>query len=945
MMQALLWKEYREHRSVWLTLALLGVLALVAVPAIFAPEGLASHEGLRDSLRMVGVMLAWTYGMVCGAMLLAGEREERTLTFLDSLPVARAPLWVGKALIGALLVLGQLVVLAAAGIGARLVEAPPEVALGLVALALYGLLGLGWGLLCSALCRNVLNAIGLAIAGQFAVGVVVALPALIVGALARYFLGLPPESEQIIAGFIVLVLMTAGPLVLSAWLFTQQDRLRGLRFRALAGGRRAPGERVATWRRLWWLSWAQARGLALGLALFCLAAAFLIPAGGMVLWPALTLGVGALCGVTVFLDEQMGGSFRFLGEQRFPLGRLWVAKVTVRGLMAVGGAVLLLLPAVVLLAARAGGYEDQPRDTPYFARLFHSDLLAGVVPPGLFLVMWLAYGFAVGHLCGLLFHKSLVAMVVSLGVSVLLVSVWVPSLLGGGLRAWQVLGVPLVLLVTGRLLMRPWASGRLVSLGVAKRLGCAVGLCGLWVGGALWYRVTEVPEVPEPAGLADFRASLPTPEENEAGTLTHGALLRLKDFLKSSGRPNNPLFPAAPGEPVPQHMGFPDQALEVVQRGWPGGEPELAGWLDRAFAEDWYRSLVKAAGEPTGVVVDPRRLNVGRFLPELEEARIAPALLVARALQLQARGDGSAFVTHLRSGLALTRNVENKSPVLAVHVASATEGTLLRGLDRWLERLDGKPDLLRRALAELVRHEGQVKADLTEHRLADYVVQLNSLDVPEKLLPRRLAGEGEAESAAVAAAWQVPWERRRLERIVRAQCWGELAQRREASRLAPGALQYYDIRQDHLERAMKRRLCRVRAAVLKVALRLYQAEHGGTAAGRLRMLVPGYISAIPQDPFDGRPFRYRVSRGEQIPWPDDGTLPRANVAPGGGPLNQPAPVAQPACAVLPGQGVLWSVGEDGRDDGGLRQERRGSNSSSDGEDLIFLVPPPPKKPR
>jgi hypothetical protein len=40
-----------------------------------------------------------------------------------------------------------------------------------------------------------------------------------------------------------------------------------------------------------------------------------------------------------------------------------------------------------------------------------------------------------------------------------------------------------------------------------------------------------------------------------------------------------------------------------------------------------------------------------------------------------------------------------------------------------------------------------------------------------------------------------------------------------------------------------------------------------------------------------------------------------------------------------GQGILWSVGDDGQDDGGKEQGINQQQTSS-GEDLIYLVPPP-----
>ena len=42
------------------------------------------------------VLVAWAYGLICGAMLLAGEREMGTLPFLDALPGLRAAAVAGE---------------------------------------------------------------------------------------------------------------------------------------------------------------------------------------------------------------------------------------------------------------------------------------------------------------------------------------------------------------------------------------------------------------------------------------------------------------------------------------------------------------------------------------------------------------------------------------------------------------------------------------------------------------------------------------------------------------------------------------------------------------------------------------------------------------------------------------------------------------------------------
>src|SRR5262249_37447076 len=112
MTHALLWKEYREHRSVWLAVAVLTALATLGLRLALAPNGLQAEPQVRDAAGVTVRVLAWTYGMVCGAMMLAGECEARTQAFLDALPAYRMSLWRRKCAIGAAFLFAQLAVLA-----------------------------------------------------------------------------------------------------------------------------------------------------------------------------------------------------------------------------------------------------------------------------------------------------------------------------------------------------------------------------------------------------------------------------------------------------------------------------------------------------------------------------------------------------------------------------------------------------------------------------------------------------------------------------------------------------------------------------------------------------------------------------------------------------------------------------------------------------------------
>jgi hypothetical protein len=945
MTAALAWKEYREHRGVWLTMAAVGGLAMPAVARLVS-GGVLGFSGGRESVLSVACLMAWAYGLVCGAMLLAGEREDGTLEFLDGLPRLRRQLWTAKCLIGVGLVLAQTAVLTvyAAGLGA--VEPDPQTALAAVAFAYCGLTGLGWGLLFSASGSNVLGVIGKAIGAQIVSNILLVCLLFLVMVAAGPLRHGPADLHVLVLGLGNLgltVLAYAG----SRRTFCRTDRLR-------RPGARAE-ERPAGWAGLLWLSWQQARSFARVLAPCSVAAGLVVMAGGMAPWAGATLLVGVLCGVTVFADEQAGGAYRFLGDQRLPPGRVWLAKTGVRLAVAAVCALLVVAPSVVrslLFTTEEGSFQQRP--WTFLAWLFHDPVLGTVAPPGAFLLLWLLHGFAVGQLCSLLVRKSLVAAVLALMASGVAVSVWLPSLAGGGLHLWQAAGVPVLTLVASRLLLPAWTAGRLTGATVAGGVAATAAASVVWVAGALAYRVAEIPDTEDVLDLPGFLAELPSAEQNEAGRLTQNALDNLSGRLRElrHEQPSKPLFPREKADP--NHPNFPHQAAgapgqgrpgtrppgeapedflkqgaDVLEHGWPGGEPELAGWLDRVFAASWPGDLARAAGLPPGVVEDPRRMTVDSAMPKLDNARRAAVLLAVHGVRRQARGDDAAFVADLRSGLALSRNLRNHSVLLPVFTARAAEGLLLDGIDRWLERLQGRPDLLREVRALLLRHEELLPDDPLDVQRAELLMVENTLEHPEGLLTDALRNGpypvNPAAVAAVAVAWQVPWERERQRRMVRLLFRDKRPSRTRVFDAAPWiwSLGVGTSISEESDR-QRQELVQLRARQLEVALRLYQAEKGRPAAA-LDALVPEYLPKVPRDPFDFRPFRYRLSAGERVEWPEGGGMP-------GKTRQLPA-----------GQGVLWSVGKDGADDGGRRSGQ--TRQPEPGTDLIFLVPLPPKPPR
>jgi hypothetical protein len=283
-------------------------------------------------------------------------------------------------------------------------------------------------------------------------------------------------------------------------------------------------------------------------------------------------------------------------------------------------------------------------------------------------------------------------------------------------------------------------------------------------------------------------------------------------------------------------------------------------------------------------------------------------------------------------------------------------------MDRWLEKLRDHPDLLRRALAILLRHEAEFP-DERESIKADYLVLTNTLEQQPDILIRlnnfHRARENEqlweAEVNAASLLWRIPWEQDRHRRILRVAFQGDDRERLQLEKWGGATFSSFGFRRRQHTRA-KREIARMHANQLGVALRLYQAEQGKPAE-TLDVLVPRYLPSIPLDPFNDRPFHYRLSRGEHIGWfgvmpvedmqamREEPQAPPAAVAGGGMGMMAGAgamPAKVPFRRLVPkGQGILWSVGEDGHDDGGKRQGTLESNTQI-GEDILYLVPLPAK---
>jgi hypothetical protein len=450
--RAMLWKEFREHR------VQAAIFVVIAIGIMFAARFLG-QEMSRDSFQTVmSATFAWACGMVTGAILLANENESMTQVFLDHLPRSRQQVWLAKLGFGVLLTLLQAGILFGSCMILRQSYSPSESApVTLVAIILGGLFGLCCGLFGSALGGNVLAAVGWSVVGLFLT--------LIVGWVFFLMLSIVASDLELSKGveapltLLAFIAAMPVPLALSSWVYTRLDRER-----AAASG--SPSRRFrfrATWlglRQTLWLSLRQGRTLFLFLAVVAAVGSLLLIAAPFATWPVLTLFIGLLAGVGIVGDEQYYGSFRFLAEQRIPLGRFWFIKVASRFAVAVA-----LVLAMLLAAGLGRAIAREIIRTEVIAQLRDQEwrMLLDQIGRANVLGAWLAYGFAFGHVAGLFARKTFVAFALGLVGSISCLMLWYPSMVGGGLPWWQVFAIPISLLLFAKLSLWKWATDRLYT--------------------------------------------------------------------------------------------------------------------------------------------------------------------------------------------------------------------------------------------------------------------------------------------------------------------------------------------------------------------------------------------------------------------------------------------------------------------------------------------------
>jgi hypothetical protein len=723
---------------------------------------------------------------------------------------------------------------------------------------------------------------------------------------------------------------------------------------------------------------------------------------------------GVFCGTGAFTHSRYANFNASSKIQHSSSARSWLTCIGFWFVIAITISILILATFFLRLLA------SQERNQLPWARVLGTPFLE-FRSGGFILTLWLVTGFFIGQFTGMFSRKNLAAIFIALILTLGVTTVWIPSLAGGDLHAWQAFAAPLLLLVATRLNMRRWQNGQL-------KYGRALRFCGwsllalVCLALCVWFRVAEIPDVGEPFDVQGFRQSLSSLEKDQASRAIRDAMQEFTATEKELAEPRETktttiqaieagdILAAVIGQSPPSGMvpftaaflraskeraipclpivlpaqipcGIKRRRLllyHVLQNGWQGDQRELEKPLEIFFAKPWVKHLHEAVQLPVGASFDSGDHNEqGQFAYDLN---VAVECLAVRALQLQAGGQNEAALEHLIDALRLSRHMRSNVCVRSYFWGLTGEAAALNGIQRWLEGLAPDQKLVRRASEELRLHEDSLPPfhDCLKVEYLNILNMFNKAQIQSSPLDLEywvVLGDSIFEPRTqLTLIWQTPCERKRFQRIMNLlfggwlrACQADYSQIPEhhfedqnspdsmvrlwigdwfppedgpGSSLTAEQLAHFmflwpvrGLGAEARNRDRPEWTCWLRATRLIVALALYQL-HEHKPAPSLEALIPKYLSDLPIDPYSGKPFRYRISKGEDITeqfFDDDRFMssfePKERIR-----------------HVPEGQGILWSVGLDGVDNGGVKHGVALDTSewASQGLDLIFVAPEWPK---
>jgi hypothetical protein len=901
------WKDARQFWPIWLFLALAAAVV----------QGLLLHYLGKDvrngQLGLSALICASLYAFATGAAAFAGERETGTLRLLDTLPVDRRVVWVGKAsfaLVTTLALALTLLAMAAMSTDQWRKDGPLSVweAYGF---GLIVFVALGWGLFWSAILSNALTA---AVTAICCTGV--SLSVVSAGLDHAYLNQENPFGFVIAQLLIILATLIASvaifarsvrwkrlhlefrsPIVINLADSTSQRRAR-LQIQSpvatMLTTRPAVGihEGLAidhplrrSWiveaRHLAWQTMKEGRKTWGLLTASALVLAFLIfvrvgysPISEWLL--LMSTGIALVAGASVFGLENRARTQRFLTHHGARPGLVWLVKLAVWGMGL--GAVWSTLAVIAFM------------NVPWERRG------VGPIDQWLSAILVVPLFFGVAQLCGMAIRRGITAVVIAMVIGLVLTIPLTAMQLVQMLPLLGLLVIPVGLLAVSWAWSGDWlfdrpAPGRWLRLGLL--LTGMFTLVVSWYAGYRAWSIRDVGPIAPPAVWLEATAkTLPT--DQNAAELYDEARRQMVGPLDS-----------------PELLGRNQKVLDLLRR--------AASRPNCRFMQREKPTLLDQPDLPP-VAIFARLMSLDSY-DRQNHGDLAGAWDDIMVLFRMARhvGDGTGLISAFANVVLVERSALGHALEWAVAPGQTPE-RLQAALAAYrdLPNMPSSADIVR-VDANLVENT----LDLPTDRLRDWLNDMNGTPPSQRVF-----------TSVLLDAATTPWERVRIRRVNRltSQAWIQDAMREpwQRSRLVDPEIEHAQVTTQTVMRLIPQRgyvfavdqneVAR-RALVQILALRMWQLRHNGHFPESLEALVPDTLSSLPIDPYSGKPFGFKRSNGQEVS-PLREVL---TAAPGKG------------HAAAPGSWLLYSVGPDGVDNGGFTFKP--NDPTPQPMDIVFAIPP------
>ena len=868
MLLRLWWKDTRQFWPIWAFLTLAAIVTQLLMLHFGGPE---VPRGI------LGVFaLSWTglYAFAVGAAAFAGERENGTLRFLDTLPASRGIVWIGKVSFAMVttLVLALFLLLIAAlgseqcGMGVHrlaIVDAFPMVGLLsialvlslccssimenalLAALASMGLTALSWVFLMARFDR--FNGNGWAALRDSIIWLTISLLAALLASNIAFIwprrtrrLRVPIRFQSPIVAEINPAHEVLTQLPVPSQVLPAANGPIPIPFVASTASARPwavdqarPRSAWTEFRFLMWQTMREGRRIWSYLLAFGLIAPFaaaLLGAGEIGLSPFALLSslVGIMAGVSVFGLENQRRTYRFLVHHGARPTTIWLAKLTVWLI----GLAILWSPLALLAMELAT----------------RQDIKGPAREEGVPILMTLPLIFAVALLCGMAIPRGITAGVIAIVVTIALGAAQYALFHGSMMPVWGFLVMPVALLVVTWAWSGDWLMDR-PALGRYLRLALIVtGIFGVIFCGYTGERAWSIADPGPIAAPNSWVTAASLPPDRNAAELYREAGRKLGnpgDYRKAVG------IRVIARENLETHRDRSHDALNLVR--------QAATLPDCQFHQPEGLTLLSRLETPPMDVFS--KLLITQSRDHIKSGDLAGAWDDIMVLLRMAR--------HLSEGAAMYPSL----PAFGIEkdaLALAHDWSIAPG--QTPERLHAAMDAYR-DLPQLIPASEVVRAETV---LFERTINLPSEDL-KGLLLEQLVGPQELAKSKIpiwAALYcdiiTTPWERARAIRLNRQFADYLIRQASlEPSRqqLGPGLPVAYDLQTAPLLRYLQanagaclnaenhNKVAR-RTLVLVMAIRSWQLRHDGQFPERLEDLVPSELPILPTDPYSGKPFRY-----------------------------------------------------------------------------------------